>query len=82
MAENLLMTAYLAEFAIADTQELAEELLIQAYSETKAKKFAEDYALNLGIDLFMMMPATVQQIRLYRLMGKAVLLNSGEGDRP
>ncbi|GEM_PF-1394577 len=80
MAENLI-TAYLAEFAIVDTQELAEELLIQATSETKAKKFAEDYALNLGIDLFMMMPATEQQIRLYRIMGKSVLLNPGGGDR-
>lgn len=80
MTENL-MTAYLAEFAIVDTQELAEELLIQAPSEPKARKFAEDYALNLGIDLFMMMPATQEQIRLYRLMGKSVLLNPGGGDR-
>ena len=76
-----LITAYLAEFAVADTQELAGELLIQAHSETKAKEFAEDYAANLGVDLFTIMPATAQQIRLYRLMGKSVVLNPIGGDR-
>lgn len=68
--------SYLAEFAFLDTQELAAELLIQAPSELRAKQFAEKYAVNLGLNLFRLTPATVQQFRLYRLMGKAVCLDA------
>lgn len=75
MVEDL-TNIYMAEFAFTNTQELAEELLIQSSSETQARKFAEDYAANLGVVLFRMMPATEQQVRLYQRMGKFIVLNA------
>ncbi|GAB4136847.1 MAG: hypothetical protein Fur0046_10600 [Cyanobacteria bacterium J069] len=67
---------YLAEFAYLDTPELADELLIQADSVKTAKRFAQEYASHWGIKLFSITQATKQQIRLYRLLGRSVLLNA------
>lgn len=56
---------YLAEFAFTGTKELADELLIQAPTEAKAKHFANEYAKNWGIELFSIAPASQQKLRLY-----------------
>jgi len=65
---------YLAEFAFPGTTELVSELLLQTPFEDAAKSFAQDHALNWGIELFCLTPATEQQVRLYFLMGKTVVL--------
>jgi hypothetical protein len=65
---------YLAEFAFPGTTELASDLLLQTPFEDAAKDFARNYASNWGMELFCLTPATEQQVRLYSLMGKAVVL--------
>jgi len=67
---------YLAEFAYLGTTELADELLIQAESAKQATRFAREYAAHWGIDLFSITQATQQQVRLYRLLGRSVLLSA------
>ncbi|GAB4457898.1 MAG: hypothetical protein OHK0037_01000 [Elainellaceae cyanobacterium] len=67
---------YLAEFSYPDTAELADELLIQAESDKQAKRFAKEYAAHWGIELFSITHATKQQVRLYRLLGRSVLLSA------
>lgn len=64
---------YLAEFAYPGTSELVSDLLIEA-SEVEAREFADHHALLWGIELFSLMQATEHQVRLYRLMGKAITL--------
>ncbi|MFQ3618161.1 MAG: hypothetical protein SNJ57_00870 [Cyanobacteriota bacterium] len=70
------VAVYLAEFAYLDTTELADELLIQSESAERARRFAQEYAAHWGIELFSITPATKQQVRLYRLLGRSVLLNA------
>lgn len=67
---------FLAEFSFNGTAELADELLIQATSELDARRFAEDHASTLGLDLFSFAPATQQQIWLYQTLRKFIHLES------
>jgi hypothetical protein len=64
---------YLAEFAVAGTTELADELLINATSEDKAKIYAQEYASHWGVELFSCMPITEKQVRSFHLLGVAIL---------
>ncbi|BAU43123.1 hypothetical protein [Leptolyngbya sp. O-77] len=70
------VAVYLAEFAYLGTTELADELLIQAESAKQARRFAKEYAAHWGIELFAITQATKQQVRLYRLLGRSVLLSA------
>jgi hypothetical protein len=70
------VAVYLAEFAYSGTAELADELLIQAESAKQARRFAKEYAAHWGIELFSITQATKQQVRLYRLLGRSVLLSA------
>lgn len=70
------VAVYLAEFAYLGTTELADELLIQAESAKQARRFAKEYAVHWGIELFSITRATKQQVRLYRLLGRSVLLSA------
>ncbi len=64
---------YLAEFAFCGTKELADELLIQAYSETAAKQFAQQYAQHWGIELFSLTLADQQRLMPELTIGAAPL---------
>lgn len=65
---------FLAEFAFAETTELVDDLLIQSPSEQDARTFAENYARQFGLQLFSLETANEQQIRLYSVMRKRVVL--------
>ncbi|WP_448598374.1 hypothetical protein, partial [Thermoleptolyngbya sp.] len=63
-------------FAYLGTAELADELLIQAESAKQARRFAKEYAAHWGIELFSITQATKQQVHLYKLLGRSVLLSA------
>lgn len=67
---------FLAEFSFNGTAELADELLIQATSELDARRFAEEHASTLDLDLFSFAPATQQQIWLYQTLRKFIRLEA------
>ncbi|MBD1914023.1 MULTISPECIES: hypothetical protein [unclassified Leptolyngbya] len=69
---------FLAEFSFNGTAELADELLIQATSELDARRFAEEHASTLGLDLFSFASATQQQIWLYQTLHKFIRLESSQ----
>jgi hypothetical protein len=64
---------YLAEFAFPGTSELVNDLLIEA-SEVEAREFAQHHAAIWGVELFSLMQANEDQVRLYRLMRKTITL--------
>jgi hypothetical protein len=66
---------YLAEFAVAGTTELANELLINAASEDKAKIYAQEYASHWEVELFSLMPITEKQVRSFHLLGRSLTVN-------
>lgn len=70
---------FVAEFSFQETTELADDLLIQAKSLPEAKKFAEDHARALGLNLFALKPATQEQVFLYCTMHKFICLETAEG---
>ncbi|MGF1498224.1 MAG: hypothetical protein ACFB8W_15580 [Elainellaceae cyanobacterium] len=58
---------YMAEFTLAGSEELIDELLIQASSIEDAEIVALDYASNWELDLHNLQVVTERQIRLHRL---------------
>jgi hypothetical protein len=68
--------AYLVEFALTGTPELANELLIYAPSEAQAQEFAQKYGAQWGLEVFSLVVATEEQIRMYSLMGKTVTIEA------
>lgn len=70
---------FVAEFSFKETTELADDLLIQANSFPEAKRFAENHARTLGLNLFALKPATQEQIFLYSTIYKFICLETVEG---
>lgn len=68
---------YLAEFAYPGTSELADDLLIEA-PEDEARDFALHHASLWGVELFSLKQATENQVKLYRLMHRAITLELSE----
>ena len=54
---------YLAEFAVAGTMELADEILICSESKEDAHLFALHYASNWGVDFHSLRIATERHMR-------------------
>ncbi|MEB3355991.1 MAG: hypothetical protein VKK04_04645 [Synechococcales bacterium] len=57
----------MAEFTLTGTEELVDELLIQANSVEEAETIARNYASNWELDLYNLQAATERQIRMHRL---------------